>query len=112
MNDDSASRATSLDADPPPPRATGVVHTVTLGGGTFAPRVVTIALGDTIDFVWADGTHSVASGFRCKVDGMFQSGLHPAPFSYRLTFLKPGVFPYFSEAECEEMTGMIVVKTP
>ncbi|GAC1356336.1 MAG: hypothetical protein NVS3B10_07200 [Polyangiales bacterium] len=96
--------------DPANARGTGVVHTVTVDGAGFAPASLSIAYGDSVEFVWVGGEHSVTSGFGCNADGMFHSGVRPSPTNYRVTFLRAGLFPFFSEPECDAMKGMIIVK--
>lgn len=92
-----------------PPRETGQVYSVSVGPGSFSPAIINIHLGDAVEFTWETGRHSVTSGFLCKADGMFASGLRAYPASYRVTFLRTGVFPFFSDPECEEMAGLITV---
>jgi len=120
-NEDAGSVAspqpTAGDLDPDPdqarekPHATGVVHVVQVGTDGFTPSSLDIPLGDSIDFVWATSrVHTVTSGLECLADGMFASGPRSAPSTYRVTFLRPGPFLYFSEDDCHGMVGSIVVE--
>lgn len=98
--------------DQPKPMDSGRAHSVVVGAGMYAPRMINIQLGDSVEFNWQIGTHSVTSGFQCKADGMFASGVRPFPASYRVTFLRTGVFPFYSDPDCETMSGMITVIAP
>lgn len=105
----------STDDEPsnaPVATMTGRTHSISVGSGTFSPRVIDIQLGDTVEFIWTSGTNSVTSGFHCKADGMFTSATRVTPATYRVTFLRTGVFPFYSEPECSTMTGLIAVTTP
>jgi plastocyanin len=97
------------DDVPRTPVDSGRTTSVVVGAGSFSPRMINVHLGDTVEFNWQSGTHSVTSGFRCKADGMFASGMRPYPATYRVTFLRTGIFPFYSEPECETMAGMITV---
>lgn len=107
----SAERANDPQIEPEKPvRPTGIVHQVAISDAGFEPQSVTLGLGDSVDFVWSVGRHSATSGFSCHFDGVFQSGPRSSPATYRVTFLRPGFFPFFSEDDCERMTGILLVK--
>ena len=63
----------------------------------FGPGDVTIHAGDTVEWTWADPqfSHTVTSGKKGKGDGLFDSGIHAAPFTFSFTFPDPGTFEYF-----------------
>ena len=100
------------DDDHTPPRDTGRTASVMVGAGSYAPRTINVMLGDAVEFTWTTGTHTVTSGFRCKADGMFASGTRAYPASYRVTFLRTGIFPFYSDPECATMSGLIMVTAP
>jgi plastocyanin len=64
----------------------------------FTPKVLTIHPGDTVEWIWSDSKkHSVVSGDgnTGTADGIFNSGIHQAPYTYSVTFPNIGSFPYF-----------------
>lgn len=72
---------------------------VTFGSDShFDPKFPTIHAGDTVKWVWADNApHQVVSGQGQgeHPDGLFDSGVHQAPFTYSVTFNTTGKFPYY-----------------
>jgi plastocyanin len=67
--------------------------TVTVGPGgsmSFSPDSVSIAVGDTVQWVWDSPFHSVTA-----FDKSFDSGIHNPPFTFSHTFMQAGSFPYF-----------------
>jgi plastocyanin len=105
-----ATRDTPGEAPPAPPRPTGIVHLVQVTDTGFSPLSLSLSLGDSVDFVFTASDHSVTSGFECHADGMFQSGRQGSGTTYRVTFLRTGVFPFFSDDACDTMTGALLVK--
>lgn len=104
--------------------------TVTVGAGganAFSPATVNINPGDTVQWVWASGPHTVTSGSPtgsgpdgkfCSVAvgklvsrGSCNSTLYAqdAGATYSFTFLSAGTFPYFSTVQGAAMTGTVVV---
>lgn len=64
----------------------------------FDPKEVTIQVGDTVEWIWNDNKqHAVVSGNgnTGQPDGVFNSGVHRAPFTYSFTFQDAGKFPYY-----------------
>lgn len=62
-------------------------HNVSVTGTSFSPRNITIAVGDTINWVWGTGIHDVVSGTGGVGDGAFNSGgPHNAPHTFSVTF--------------------------
>jgi plastocyanin len=92
--------------------AGAATHTVTVGPGfTFSPSSQTINFGDTVEWVWAGGVHSSTAGVPCFADDRWDSGLQSNPFTYSITFLASGTFPYFCSLHCVfGMTGEIIVQ--
>jgi plastocyanin len=91
--------------------ATVTVH-VGAGGLFFDPDNVTISTGDTVEWIWDDASkgHSATSGANGTRDGLFDSGIHPAPFTFSFTFPNAGTFPYFCIPHYSMgMVGQIIV---
>jgi plastocyanin len=105
-----AAHGSPTDEENRKPQPTGVVHVVQVSDTGFAPRVMTIALGDTVQFDFVSDRQSVTSGFECLADGMFDSGVRERTQSYRVTFLRTGAFPFYSLGDCGELTGALLVK--
>ncbi|MCX6929767.1 MAG: Ig-like domain-containing protein [Verrucomicrobia bacterium] len=63
---------------------------VSLVGLTFSPPAVTINVGDQVVWTWNSPSHSTTS----DTAGLWDSGIHSAPFSFSHTFTTAGAFPY------------------
>lgn len=72
----------------------------------------TIHAGDTIEWVWVNGSHSATSGtcpLGCVPDGLWDSGIgHDT--TYQHTFASAGSFPYFCLVHGTMMQGTVVVE--
>jgi plastocyanin len=81
------------------------------GGMFFSPETVTIAPGDTVQWTWNGAfSHSVTSGDNGMSDGVFDGGIHIAPFTFSFTFPNSGTFPYFCGPHyAMGMTGIVRV---
>jgi hypothetical protein len=80
-------------------------------GLTFTPQNVTINVGDTVEWVWVGSGHSTTSGTPGNPDGIWDSGVHNAPFTFSFTFTTPGTFNYFCSPHgaCCGMIGSVTV---
>ena len=98
-------------------------HTVMVGQGgalAFSPANLTIAVGDTVRWVWGSGGHSVVSGTNGSANNKFCSpsntGCDNPPLSnsgatYEHTFTQAGTFPYYCSVHFSlGMTGTIKVQ--
>ncbi|HRP62729.1 MAG TPA: plastocyanin/azurin family copper-binding protein [Phycisphaerales bacterium] len=103
--------------------AGGTVHQVLVGpGNTYTPANITIEAGDTIDWVWVAGIHGVSSGEGGLFDGLFNSGLRSAPWTYSFTFTQAFVednprpdnrYPYYCAPHWQQgMIGSVTVIIP
>ena len=99
--------------------------TIQSGGGASGlehhddPPLLTIRPGDTVRWTWNDtANHSVVSGQGngLKRDGLFDSGVQRAPFTFSVTFPNVGKFPYYCGVHAPNNQGgtfpEITVKTP
>ena len=80
--------------------------TVRVGPGgsmSYSPDPVSIAVGDTVEWVWDSPTHSVTAA-----DKDFDSGIQDPPFTFSHTFTKAGSFQYFCLIHAM-MTGTVNV---
>ncbi|HYW68181.1 MAG TPA: plastocyanin/azurin family copper-binding protein [bacterium] len=90
--------------------ATAAVQNVTVAPGgsfSFSPAAVTVAIGDTVHWVWEGGQHNVASGVPGSPTPYFHSGLPSGAGTtfdvvFDVTFLGTnpapgGVYDYFCE---------------
>jgi plastocyanin len=87
-------------------------------GMRFTPSSISIATGDTVNWIW-HGTqpystsHSVQAGTPADPNpGVFNSGVHIAPFNFSHTFTTPGDYPYFCQVHTTMMTGSVTVVGP
>lgn len=93
-------------------RAVTTVHVGAGGGLVFSPNPITINVGDTVEWVWDFGGHSVTSGTPVMPDGMFDTGLQNAGFMFSFQFNTPGSVPYFCTRHGAMMTGTVNVVAP
>ncbi len=106
--------------------------TVMVGAGSgfsFSPQTVTINFGDTVQWVWMNGPHTVTSGTPHNPDGKFCSipsgttaspttcanlgiAAHEGGFTYSHTFNSArGNFPYYCVVHQDMgMTGTVIVQ--
>jgi plastocyanin len=93
--------------------ARGVVHQVVMGADLrFHPDPVTVAVGDSIDWVnEASFDHTSTSGTpNCVADGIWNSGIVLPGHHWGRSFHTTGPFPYFCEIHCSfGMVGSVVV---
>ena len=90
------------------------------GALAFSPANLTIAVGDTVRWVWGSGGHSVVSGTNGSANNKFCSpsntGCDSPPLSnsgatYEHTFTQAGTFPYYCSVHFTlGMTGTIKVQ--
>lgn len=94
--------------------ALGATHTVNQVNNTFDPSAITVQPGDTVEWIWASGSHTVTSGTPCTSDGLFDD-----PFTsgnptvvFNVPANEPeGDIPYFCIPHCGGgMTGIITVE--
>jgi hypothetical protein len=80
---------------------------------SYSPDPVFIAVGDTVEWTW-DGNrgHSATSGTAPLPDGLFDSGVNTAPFTFSYTFMTAGSFPYFCMIHQIMMTSSVEVSAP
>ncbi len=53
----------------------GATIVISQAGATFAPATVSASVGDSIQWNWGGGGHTVTSGDNCEADGMFDGDL-------------------------------------
>ena len=91
--------------------ALATTHTVTQTGLTFSPANLTVVEGDTVEWVWTGGVHTVTSGSPCTSSGLFDLPLTSGSPLASFTFNSAGTFDYFCTPHCGlNMTGVIEVQ--
>jgi len=94
----------------------GATFTVQIAPGNslvFSPASQTIAVGDTVHWVWGASGHSTTSGNPCTASGTWDSGVQSTGFTFDVTFPTAGTFNYFCSVHCSfGMTGTIIVAPP
>ena len=112
--------------------ATGLARAATfvvnVGGGgyttfidqTNGTNTTTIHVGDTVQWNWMSGPHSVTSGTcqpgggyyggGCATDGIWNSGVQSASHSFSRTFDQQGSFPYYCAIHGSMMIGVVMVE--
>ncbi len=73
------------------------IHTIEATNFAYAPAKLTIKVGDTVKWTFAEGTHTVTSGKNCSADGKFDSKVKTSPSTYTQTFDSEGTFDYFCD---------------
>ena len=93
--------------------ARGATTTVQVGPNgmlVFSPVRVTIAVGDTVKWMWQSGPQSTT---RDQSPDTWDSGVTGAPHSFSHTFMRTGTFDYFCSVHANlGMTGTVVVREP
>ncbi len=113
-------------ATPTPTPPAGSVHVVNIGqaGDAFTDSVsgnsnTTIHVGDTVQWMWKNGSHSTTSGTcsnggyyggDCTADGMWDSGTNSPGFTFSQKFTTTGTFHYFCGVHLGSMTGAVAVQ--
>jgi plastocyanin len=114
---------------PTPTPAAGSVFTVNIGatGDTFTDvtsgsHTTTVHVGDTVKWVWMNGSHSTTSGTcngggggyyaaaGCTPDNSWDSDTHSAGYTFSWTFKTAGMFKYFCSVHLDSMVGTIMVQ--
>lgn len=96
------------------PSDTSTVH-VGLVGLTFSPDPQTVAVGDTVHWVWDGFDHSTTSGScsgtTCTPDLLWNSGITNTGATFDFTFTTPGTYNYFCSVHGPlfNMRGTIIV---
>lgn len=121
-----ASTALALDADTLGLRTDDADATVVVQNFEFADQdsqtpVTVVEVGDTVEWVWESGCHSVTQGVRGAdnqpaTPSSFDSQVQCTQFdddgdpitTFTVTFDEPGVFEYFCQPH-PQMQGMVVV---
>jgi plastocyanin len=78
----------------------------------FQPTNITINVGDTVRWTWADDHHNVSSttGNNCIASGLFDSGLLDTGATFNFTFNTVGTVNYMCTPHCDDgMKGVVVV---
>src|SRR5262249_3704127 len=83
-------------------------------GQKFSPATITVAPGDTVQWVWAGDNHSTTSGTPGNPDGLWDSGVQNTGFTFSYTFNTVGTFNYYCtpHGSCCGMVGTVVVAAP
>jgi plastocyanin len=91
-------------------------HTVDQVGITFVPDDITIEVGDTVEWIWSGGTHTVTSGAHPDSAGagdLFDSPLSAAVQLFSFTFTEAGEVPYHCIPHAAfGMVGIVRVNPP
>ncbi|MFH0778144.1 MAG: plastocyanin/azurin family copper-binding protein [Candidatus Eisenbacteria bacterium] len=89
--------------------------TVTQVNLTFTPDTVTVAVGDTVAWVWTSGSHTVTNGLGAAdpdAGSMFDEFLNSSNPFVEFVFTQVGEVPYFCRPyEALGMKGRVFVRT-
>ena len=93
--------------------AHAVTHTVNQVGLTFSPSEITIEVGDTVEWIWDAGSHTVTSGTDLndpEVGLLFDQALNSGSTSFSHTFTQVGTQDYFCRPHLNfGMTGTVTI---
>ena len=102
----------------PTTTAVGTATTASAGGSTvsisaenfgFSPATVTINLGDTVQWILRDGSHTTTSGTAPTQDGLWNQVI-TAETPVSVSFDQAGEFPFFCRFHPDAMQGTVVVQ--
>ena len=98
------------------PAAVAEVHIVNQVDNTFVPSYLEIQPGDTVEWHWSAGAHTVTSGSGSsdpESGALFNATLYSVVPVFSHTFLVLGFYDYYCVPhESFGMTGTIVVEAP
>ena len=85
--------------------------TVTVGAENFAfsPATVTVKVGDTVQWILRDGSHTTTSGTAAAADGLWNEVI-TADAPVLIPFAEPGEYRFFCRFHPDAMRGTIVVE--
>ena len=109
---DAGATPEQAEPDPTDESDAGTTFKVAVTNFAYAPAKLTIKVGDTVQWTWKEGTHTVSSGSDCVADEKLESGKHTAPFTFRHKFTEAGTVNYFCDymEHCTKgQRGVIVV---
>lgn len=96
-----------------PALAGAITHTVNQNGLSFDPADITIEVGDTVEWIWGGGNHTVTSGTDLSdpdVGVLFDAPLNSGNPSFSFTFTEAGVQDYFCRPHVNfGMVGTVTV---
>ena len=96
-----------------PSMATAATHTINQSSLTFSPSTVSIEVGDTVEWIWSGGSHTVTSGTDLsdpEVGLLFDQSLNSGNPSVSHTFTQAGVQDFFCRPHLNfGMTGTISI---
>lgn len=99
-----------------PGLTTAATHTISQSGLSFTPQVLTIEVGDTVEWTWGNGNHTVTSGTDLsdpEVGALFDEPLDSANTLVTYTFTETGSRDYFCRPHVGlGMTGTVIVTAP
>lgn len=75
--------------------ASAATVSVTITNFGFSPPTANINVSDQVQWTWASGVTPHSTTATTNSTELWDSGLHPTPFSFSHTFSKAGSFPYF-----------------
>ena len=89
-------------------------HVITQQSLSFSPSNITIQAGDTVEWHWTSGSHTVTSGTGTSdpsVGSLFDESLNSGNSVVSFTFNSPGTVPFFCRPhEFANMKGQIEVQ--
>lgn len=98
------------------PPAFAAVHVVVQSGLTFVPDDLTIQVGDTVQWNWASGSHTVTNGSSLadpQLGVLFDAPLNSTNTNFTHTFTTAGDVPYLCRPHAGfGMTGIVRVDAP
>lgn len=99
-----------------PVASTATKHIVNQSSLSFVPNTLTIVQGDTVEWVWSGGSHTVTNGAGASDPNagvLFDASLNSVNTTFQYVFTTPGTVPYFCRPhETLGMTGTITVDVP
>lgn len=85
--------------------ASATVHVVNVSSFQFSPSSLTVAVGDTIEWVWVNGSHTTTSTNIPAGAQSWNSTISPNVTSFQYIVTTPGTYAYRCTPHSLSMTG-------
>ncbi len=89
--------------------ATATIQTVTVANFSFSPASFTIALGDTVQWVWSNGSHTTTSGTIPSGAATWNSSMTSSTTTFTYIPTVSGTYNYVCTPHAPNMAGTFVV---
>jgi plastocyanin len=94
-------------------QAKATIHTIVVQNYSFAPNILTVDVGDTIEWMWESGTHTTTSTSIPPGAVAWDQQINNASVSFQYVVLTPGLYQYQCSIHVSMgMTGQFTAMNP